>query len=646
MSRIGIISPYPGFSETAGQIAQELGLQVEHAQAVLDRAVEVAERWEAERKVAAVIARGLTAQLIKQRLVHTPVIALEVTGYDLMQALHQARALGERIALIDYAYADRPYDLDEIRAMLGLAFTPLLYSTRIGILRSLIRARQQGCQVVVTTGVFATERAARQNLPAVVVQSNPMAIRGALLQAEAEMRQHRRVEYRDRRAQTVLETSREGIIVVNGRGRVTTYNPAAERILGLPAAQVLNRPAQQVEHPAFRAIYGGGAEASNQMQMVGGRQFVISRVPILVAGQPAGRVITFQSATAILRLEEMIRLQLHHKGLTARYDFHDIIGQSSVLQEAMADARKYARSDLTVLITGESGTGKELFAHAIHRGSPRREGAFVAVNCAALPESLLESELFGYAEGAFTGAKKGGKPGLFELAHGGSIFLDEIGELPVTLQARLLRVLQSREVMRVGGDRLVPVNVRVLAATNRHLTQAVQEGRFREDLYYRLNVLHLHVPALRERPADIQILARHLLNCEAETGFAPVQLSRACLDALSTHPWMGNVRELRNFLMRFIILADGVADRERLFLRLLEEERIRHRPAAVLQEAPTHDPEEIRIRVGTLEEMEQQILQHILQRTALDRGALARRLGISRTTLWKKLKPPEALFRN
>jgi transcriptional regulator with PAS, ATPase and Fis domain len=622
MPRIGILSPYPEFSHLAEAVAAELGLAVQSVHAVLDEAVAVARAWEADRTVDAVIARGLTARLLQQELTRLPVIAIAVTGYDVIKALHQAHREGSRISYIDYDDPARPFDLGEVREILGFGFTARPYRTRVGLLRRLAEARRDGDAVVTTAAV--SQSAGWTTM----VPSSPAAIREALLEAQAVLARHRREEVQGRRVTAVLESSREGIIVMDGRGRVTVFNPSAERILGLPAPEVLGKPAGRVSDPAFAAVCKGDGE----VQTVDGRQLVVSRVPIVVAGEQAGVVITFQSASTIVRLEEKIRRELHTKGLAARYDFRDIVGRSRALTATVERARKYARSDLTVLITGESGTGKELFAHAIHRHSPRAEGAFVAVNCAALPESLLESELFGYEEGAFTGARKGGKPGLFELAHGGTIFLDEIGELPVPLQARLLRVLQGREVMRIGGERLIPVNVRVIAATNRDLSAAAREGQFRDDLFYRLSVLSLHVPPLRERPEDIPLLAEQILRTGPPLGVPPVTLPPASLQALAACRWPGNVRELRNFLLRFLILAAGEEHPELIFGRLLEEERGAPRPG------PAADGDHLVVRIATMEEMEQQIIVQLDERQGYDRTELARLLGLSRTTVWKKLK--------
>ncbi|MBC7335917.1 MAG: sigma 54-interacting transcriptional regulator, partial [Clostridia bacterium] len=305
-----------------------------------------------------------------------------------------------------------------------------------------------------------------------------------------------------------------GILAVDQQGRISLCNPVAAQVLGLPNKEVLHQPLAEVtaHNPYLAKVYGDGRPAGGELHKLGDVSVVANRVPIRVGRETIGTVVTFQDVTRIIQLEAKIRRELYQKGLVARFTFEDIIGQSEAIREAVEKAKRYALTDSTVLLSGESGTGKELFAQSIHAFSRRSGGPFVAVNCAALPENLLESELFGYEEGAFTGAKKGGKLGLFELAHGGTIFLDEIGEMTLPLQARLLRVLQEKEVMRLGGSRVIPVDVRVIAASNKNLQQAVQEGTFRADLFYRLNVLCLKVPPLRARKDDIPLLVDHFIK--------------------------------------------------------------------------------------------------------------------------------------
>ena len=264
---------------------------------------------------------------------------------------------------------------------------------------------------------------------------------------------------------------------------------------------------------------------------------------------------TLQDVKSVQSSERKIRIGLHEKGLIAKYCFADILGTSPSLTSAVEIARSYASARATVLITGETGTGKELFAQSIHAASPRQAGPFVVVNCATLDKNLLESELFGYVEGAFTGALKGGKAGLFELAHTGTLFLDEIGEIPLDLQAKLLRVLQEREIRRLGSGTVVPVDVRIVAATNRDLAQEVAQGSFRADLYYRLNILSVHIPPLRQRNGDVPILADAFFRTFAGEQYGALQSRVAqVMGRLEGYSWPGNIRELQNFVERVSVL--------------------------------------------------------------------------------------------
>ncbi|HRU41034.1 MAG TPA: sigma 54-interacting transcriptional regulator, partial [Candidatus Diapherotrites archaeon] len=259
----------------------------------------------------------------------------------------------------------------------------------------------------------------------------------------------------------------------------------------------------------------------------------------------------------IIEMENIVRANLAKRGHTAKYDFSSIIGKSKQITETKEIAKKLAKSNSTLLLTGESGNGKELFAHAIHKASNKQQGPFVAVNFAALPENLLESELFGYEEGAFTGAKKGGHAGLFEQAHNGTIFLDEIGDASLRIQARLLRVLQEKEVMRVGGTKILPIDVRIIAATNKNLEVLVQEEKFREDLYYRLNVLPIRIPPLRERKEDIPLLIEKILEKFLKGN--EMIISSEAMDILMEYDWPGNIRELENTIeYLYNIVGNGV----------------------------------------------------------------------------------------
>ena len=315
----------------------------------------------------------------------------------------------------------------------------------------------------------------------------------------------------------------------------------------------------------------------------------------------------------------------------ARYALDDLVGDSEAMRELRRAILSFAPSDRTVLVTGDTGTGKELVAQALHTASPRRKGSFVAVNCGAIAESLLESELFGYEEGAFTGSRRGGRTGLIETAHGGTLFLDEIGEMPLPLQTRLLRALEEREVLRVGASRPVPIDVRVIAATHGDLEQMTAAGRFRRDLYYRLNVLRLHLPTLAGRGDDIEQLALHFL--QAALGATTAGFDESALRVLRAHAWPGNVRELRNLVERIAVYCEdprvpvGAA-----LLRRATPELFGPQPVPSTQGVSTPVP--ARARRGRLDASD---LRRALERAGGDRRIAAQILGISRTTLWRRL---------
>lgn len=341
-----------------------------------------------------------------------------------------------------------------------------------------------------------------------------------------------------------------------------------------------------------------------------------------------GALIEVQRISTIQEKEREIRRRMSSKPHIAVARFSDLIGSHPEFLSVIEVARKYSRVDATILITSETGTGKELFAQSIHNMSPRREGPFVAVNCAALPESLLESELFGYVGGAFTGAKRGGKVGLFEQAHDGTIFLDEIAEMPFRLQSSLLRVLQHKEVMRIGDDKLIPVDVRIITATNKNLRELVEKNEFREDLYYRLDILRLRLPPLRDRKEDIPLLVQHLAiqSCRAYKK-RPVVFSKACLERLRKYHWPGNIRELVNVVQRAVLLTDeAIVDADLLdeILEIPETETSTARQQFDLELS------------GTYRDIQKQLIEQLMKLYG-DEEKVGNLLGLSRTTIWRRM---------
>lgn len=339
-----------------------------------------------------------------------------------------------------------------------------------------------------------------------------------------------------------LET---GILGVDTEGRVFALNSVAEQILGLPRKELAGSPlAAACPELAEQLSPADPRQRSSRLVKLADTFINLSTVPVDWQGEWIGDFLLLQRFTKEEERQHNFRQQLRHWGYQSKYTFDDIVGESDVILQTKRIARRMAETDAAILLTGESGTGKELFAHAIHHASRRRMMPFVAINCAALSENLLESELFGYDEGAFTGAKKGGKLGLFEYAHLGTLFLDEIEAMSQTLQAKLLRVLQEKEFIRVGGDRIIPTDVRIIAASNENIREHVLRGKFRKDLYYRLNTLPVEIPPLRERGDDVFLIAQSLMKKSVHSyTFTP-----AARQVLRSYAWDGNIRELSNLI--------------------------------------------------------------------------------------------------
>jgi len=369
------------------------------------------------------------------------------------------------------------------------------------------------------------------------------------------------------------------------------------------------------------------------------------RIPIEIDGERRGVVSTFQDLAVLQEHEKNARVNYmkSKKGFTAKYRFDDIKGSSNVIKEAKNIARSYASSSSTVLILGETGTGKELFAQSIHNASKCADGPFVAVNCAAIPKNLLEAEFFGYEEGSFTGASKGGKAGVFEMAHKGTIFLDEIGEMPLEMQVQLLRVIQEKEVRRIGSDKVIPVEVRVIAATNRDLQNEVRKGNFREDLYYRLNVLELKIPPLRKRREDIrEIAVEFLKGFDYKKYKSNEALWSEIIDELENYEMKGNIRELQNMLERLsVMLASKHINTSALFMEInkgmnlnVKNEVSHSRGIKKLQ----YEDEDEFTNKDESGRWERQRIIKALKNNGLSRTKAAAELGISRSTLWNKMK--------
>ncbi|MBF7083348.1 sigma 54-interacting transcriptional regulator [Desulfallas sp. Bu1-1] len=437
---------------------------------------------------------------------------------------------------------------------------------------------------------------------------------------------------------TILNSVQEAVEVADKDGLIKYVNPAFVRITGIPADQRIGKNVLEVSPDgALAMVLRTGKSVFGHRTRVGGSnaEVISNASPIMVDGKLEGAVVVFQHFTDVMKLMDELRQSTSiienlsdkfGQVTTCKYSFADILGDSPDLKKCIQVAERAARSNTTVLLLGESGTGKELFAHAIHHASSRRDKPFIKVNCAAIPENLLESEFFGYAKGAFTGAVKS-KIGKFELANGGTIFLDEIGDMNLMLQGKLLRVLQEMEFERVGGNQTIRVDVRVVAATNRNLREMIRNGKFREDLYYRLNVVEITIPPLRVRKEDLPVLVNNLIvKLNRKLGKKVKGLSRDAEEILYSYDWPGNVRELENVVERVMVTVDDEVLTKRNFVQHVSQ----------FKSLPERD-----VELLPIDQMEQILIKKALAKfgnTVEGKRRAAQALNISLATLYNKLK--------
>lgn len=451
-------------------------------------------------------------------------------------------------------------------------------------------------------------------------------------------------EQRENQLKTILNLVSEGIIATNKDGEITHINDVACKILYVDCSEVIGQKIQFIlqneDIPILETLKTGKSYNLKEMKLRKNRKmfhYLTSGSPIRnEKGQVIGAVATLKDYKQV---EEIISKVDNRKKLTT---FNDIIFQSKSMKDIIDTAKTVSKGDSSILLRGESGTGKELFARAIHMESNRSEDAFIAINCAALPETLLESELFGYEEGTFTGAKKGGKKGLFEQADKGTLFLDEIGEISPQIQVRLLRVLQENAIRRVGGNKEIPVDVRIITATHRNLEEMIAEGSFREDLYYRLNVIPIRIPPLRERPEDIPLIAQHLIRkISTKLNKHDIPLSKSSAEYLMYQRWPGNVRQLENTLERIINILDDKENEITVqhFYDWVNLEPMQKKPSKSDNifhiDIPLKDGwPPLKVIVG---EVEKQVLKKVINEYKSSRK-VGTALGVSNTTIINKIK--------
>jgi PAS domain S-box-containing protein len=562
------------------------------------------------------------------------VIISRMSSFDVLTCLKQAKAHGTKILLP--CFRNELAEIDIMQELLDIDILQGVYHDQASLAELVFEAKNQGCQVVIGAGI-AMRCAREHDLEFVEIQTSKEIIDATIESAKSVAQANRKEKERAERYRSILDSASEGIIALDRNGIITNINRTAKNLLKINDGDVTGKPIARYlpEAPAFSGM-DSQKPVLDKLERVNKELFIFNYQPITLENAVIGSTATFKDITNVMRSENEVRRTLA-KGLIAKYTIADLIHESRAMRDVVTIANQYAATDSTILITGETGTGKEIFSQSIHNLSRRKNKPFVSLNCAALPDQLLESELFGYEEGAFTGSRKGGKPGLFEIAHHGTILLDEISATSRDVQPRLLRVLQEREVMRIGGIRLIPVDVRVITTSNKDLGEEVHQGNFREDLFFRLNILPIHLPALRERNEDIPLLITAFIRTISQAHkLEPIIIPKACIDKLKTYTWPGNVRQLLNFIEQLSLLCWS-RFKPNVFDKLYAQLTLYAQPEreAIAEVHQTSLREQLHHRKR---ENEADIFRKALEKSRFNKGKAAQILGISRTTLWKKLK--------
>lgn len=631
--KIGLFSPDGQLVDYVRKVVAGRPIDLQVSAFVLEEAIPAAKQMETNGIEAILCGEG-TGSILREH-VQAPVITFSRNSADFIRGLTEAAKIGRKVLIP--LYRDKIEFAASLEQFFNIEISQLTYYDAASLRGEISRLSSRDFDVIVGGG-FGVACARERGLKVVEVGRSERDVESSIETAISIVQANRDEREKAERFRCIIDSTSDGIIASDHHGVITTVNQVAAQMLGTPAEDLLGRPVDAfISTKAIHRVLSSQKPIYDSLEKAGRQTIVCNHHPFLVDGAVAGCVSTLEKISNVIRSENRIRRTLS-KGHTAKYSLHDLVYRSDCMKQVVERAAQYARTSSNLLITGETGTGKEILVQGIHNLSARKRNPFVSLNCAALPDHLLESELFGYEEGAFTGTRKGGKAGLFELAHRGTIFLDEIGETPESVQIRLLRVIQEKEIMRLGGDQLVPIDVRVVAASNRDLRLEVGKGHFREDLYFRLNVLRIHIPPLRERLADIPLLIHSFIDkFSAEHHLKRIEIPAACVKKLMDYQWSGNVRQLKNFAERMVLMSQsefnvGVFDE--ILSELIEFGPVDDAPlprkssgpapgGSIQKEKEAYDIE--RIRKALLE-------------TGYSKSKAARKLGISRTTLWKRLK--------
>ncbi|NMS89773.1 sigma 54-interacting transcriptional regulator [Clostridioides difficile] len=609
-----------------------------------------------EKGAQAIIGRGGGYSLVIDT-VNVPVIPMNMKSTDLLRAIEIAKRYSKKVVLI---LGDNEVSFDYVgwRNVISTEITEEWFESKYEIRSTVVKYIDQKDEVVIVGGGLACSFARQYGIDSVFATASDESIREAVEYCKKLLDTLGEEKFNNEVLRNILDGIKDGVIAIDNNGSIILYNESAKNMLKVERKCALNKYILDV-FPKMEwmldCLHEKNDVEDRKIRNINNLIVNTRTTLIKVDNSTYGVLGIIQDITKLQNLERKIRFDLNQKGLYARYTFDDFLFKDKLTKEFIEEAKKIGKSDYTTLLYGESGSGKEIIAHSIHNISRRKDRPFVAINCATIAENLLESELFGYEEGAFTGARKGGKRGLFELAHGGTLFLDEINSLSFNIQTKLLRVIEERQIMRIGSDYIIPLDIRIIAATNESLTEKIVMGTFRADLFYRLSSLEINIPPLRDRREDIIPLFNNFVNevlkDDGLNGINSIDenfvLTKDEIDKLYNYSWPGNVRELKTIAQKYVVTGK---------IKLIKERDFKTQKVASSSEIDKFNSEttasvEIQEEVVDISKIndgkvcidikevnkyvEEKIISMLFAQ-GLSKNEVAQVLGISRTSLWKK----------
>ncbi|HBF5712568.1 TPA: sigma 54-interacting transcriptional regulator [Clostridioides difficile] len=609
-----------------------------------------------EKGAQAIIGRGGGYSLVIDT-VNVPVIPMNMKSTDLLRAIEIAKKYSKKVVLI---LGDNEVSFDYVgwRNVISTEITEEWFESKYEIRSKVVKYIDQKDEVVIVGGGLACSFARQYGIDSVFATASDESIREAVEYCKKLLDTLGEEKFNNEVLRNILDGIKDGVIAIDSNGSIILYNESAKNMLKVERKCALNKYILDV-FPKMEWML----DCLHEKEDVEDRKIrninnliVNTRTTLIkVDNSTYGVLGIIQDITKLQNLERKIRFDLNQKGLYARYTFDDFLFKDELTKEFIEEAKKIGKSDYTTLLYGESGSGKEIIAHSIHNISKRKDRPFVAINCATIAENLLESELFGYEEGAFTGARKGGKRGLFELAHGGTLFLDEINSLSFNIQTKLLRVIEERQIMRIGSDYIIPLDIRIIAATNESLTEKIVMGTFRADLFYRLSSLEINIPPLRDRREDIIPLFNNFVNevlkDDGLNGINSIDenfvLTKDEMDKLYNYSWPGNVRELKTIAQKYVVTGKIKLRQDRDFKtkKLLPNSEVDKFNSETTASVEVQDESiniskindgKISIDIKEVNKYVEEKIISMLFAQGLSKNEVAQVLGISRTSLWKK----------